>query len=81
MRATPRLQQATEGNGGHWRGFQFVEEKGPEDNADGEFTVWTEEQVNDPSGPLHRWECGVIKEYPGCVANSGSHTKTIRTGL
>ena len=34
------------------KGFQFLRDHGPEDNSNGQFTSWTEEQVNDPSGPL-----------------------------
>ncbi|CAE7362365.1 unnamed protein product [Symbiodinium sp. CCMP2592] len=60
------------------RGFHFIKDHGPEDNAQGEFTIWTEEQVNDPSGPLYRWERGVIKEYLRCLADAGSQANTIR---
>ena len=62
-------------------GFQIIKDQGPEDNASSEFTTWTEQQVNDPSGPLYRWERGVIKEYLRCLADAGSQANTIEDWL
>ena len=58
-------------------GFEFIRKHGPQDNSLGEFTTWTEEQVNDPNGPLRKWDRGVIKEYLRCLADSGSQANTI----
>ena len=59
------------------KGFTFLKEHGPQENSNGEFTSWTEEQVNDPNGPLFRWDRGTIKEYLRCLADKGSQAKTI----
>ncbi|CAE6965865.1 unnamed protein product, partial [Symbiodinium natans] len=59
-------------------GFQFIKANGPTENDDGQFTSWTEEQVNDPNSPLHKWDRGVIKEFLRCQADKGAQAGTIR---
>ena len=54
------------------KGFEFIRT-----NCKGQFTYWTEEQVNDPNGPLHKWDKGTIKEYLRCLADQGSQANTI----
>ena len=60
------------------KGFQFVGDHGPEEIADGEFATWTEEQVNDPSGPLYKWDKGTIKGFLRCMADKGSQANSIK---
>ena len=60
------------------KGFQFLRDHGPEDNSNGQFTSWTEEQVNDPSGPLYKWDKGTVKEFLRSMADQGSTANTIR---
>ncbi|CAJ1382958.1 unnamed protein product [Effrenium voratum] len=60
------------------KGFAYIRQFGPEENSDGQFTVWTEEQVNDPNGPLHKWDKGTIKEFLRCLADQGSQANTIK---
>ncbi|CAE7658476.1 unnamed protein product [Symbiodinium sp. KB8] len=60
------------------KGFAFIREAGPEENSDGQFTSWTEEQVNDPNGPLFKWDKGTIKEFLRCLADKGSQANTIQ---
>ena len=60
------------------KGFAYIHQFGPEENSDGQFTVWTEEQVNDPNGPLHKWDKGTIKEFLRCLADQGSQANTIK---
>ena len=60
------------------KGFDFIRQQGPEENSEGQFTSWTEEQVNDPSSPLYRWERGTIKEFLRCLADQGSQANTIK---
>ena len=60
------------------KGFDFIRLEGPEENSDGQFTSWTEEQVNDPASPLYKWERGTIKEFLRCLADQGSQANTIK---
>ncbi|CAE7216007.1 unnamed protein product [Symbiodinium microadriaticum] len=60
------------------KGFAFIREAGPAENSDGQFTSWTEEQVNHPNGPLFKWDKGTIKEFLHCLADKGSQANTIR---
>ncbi|CAE7625476.1 unnamed protein product, partial [Symbiodinium pilosum] len=59
------------------KGFQYIRKNGPEDNAKGDFTTWTEETVNDPNAILYRWDKGTIKEFLRCLADQGSQSNTI----
>ena len=49
--------------------FGFMKEHGPQDNSDGQFVSWTEEQVNDTTSPLYKWERGVVKKFLRCQAD------------
>ena len=58
-------------------GFAFIRKEGPEENSDGQFTFWTEEQVNDPNSPIYKWDRSVVKEFLRCLADQGSQAKSI----
>eukprot|EP00439_Symbiodinium_sp_Y106_P048307 s4547_g6.t1 len=45
------------------KGLEHIRKFGPPENANGEFTSWTEEEVNNPTSPLHKWDRGTIKEF------------------
>ena len=59
------------------KGFQYIRENGPQDNSTGQFTSWTEEEVNNPNGVLYRWDRGTVKEFLRCLADQGSQSNTI----
>ena len=59
-------------------GFTFIKQSGPEENSEGQFTEWTEEQVNDPNSPLFKWDRGVIKEFLRNLADQSSRANTIK---
>ena len=40
------------------RGFQFLKQHGPQENSDGPFTPWTEEQVNSLLSRKHSLQMG-----------------------
>ena len=60
------------------KGFEYMRKFGPQENANGEFTSWTEEEVNNPNSPLHKWDRGTIKEFLRCLADQGSQANTIK---
>ena len=53
------------------KGFQFLKQHGPQENSDGQFTSWTEEQVNNPDSILYKWDRGTIKEFPSLPGRQG----------
>ena len=59
------------------KGFQFLKQHGPQENSDGQFTSWTEEQVNNPDSILYKWDRGTIKEFLRCQADKGAQADTI----
>ena len=60
------------------KGFEHIRKFGPQENANGEFTSWTEEEVNNPTSPVHKWDRGTIKEFLRCLADQGSQASTIK---
>ncbi|OLP77358.1 hypothetical protein AK812_SmicGene42585 [Symbiodinium microadriaticum] len=60
------------------KGFEYMRKFGPQENANGEFTSWTEEEVNNPNSPLHKRDRGTIKEFLRCLADQGSQANTIK---
>ncbi|CAE7821088.1 unnamed protein product [Symbiodinium sp. KB8] len=59
------------------KGFQCLKQHGPQENSDGQFTSWTEEQVNNPDSILYKWDRGTIKEFLRCQADKGAQADTI----
>ena len=58
-------------------GCEYICKFRPQENANGEFTSWTEEEeVNSPSSPLHKWDRGTVKEFLRCLADKGSQVST-----
>ena len=60
------------------KGFEYMRQFGPQENANGEFTSWTEKEVNNPNSPLRKWDRVTIKEFLRCLADQGSQANTIK---
>ena len=52
-------------------------ENGLQENNDGQFIEFAETEVNNPEGPLHKWDKGTIKEFLRKLSEKGSQSRTI----